>query len=237
VNLEVEEGKVLVLSDLHLGSPVSRAAERLPALIRFAEREGFALCINGDAIDLLQGSRTRLLAELVTLARDLRRFQQSGGRIFYVLGNHDLLVEHLLADLPVDVVPFLNLTSAGRRIRIEHGHVYEPSFARWPGLYEFGGRLARPLLLARKDVYRLWAAGQAANDRRRRRREQDGYPYYRACAQLFDRGFDAMVLGHTHLPEVTDRPGGLFVNAGDWMQRFTYVEIKAGDITLKRWDG
>ena len=58
-----------------------------------------------------------------------------------------------------------------------------------------------------------------------------------ASAQLFDRGFDAVVLGHTHLPEITERPGGLFVNSGDCLKRFTYVRIAEGDIALKRWDG
>ena len=39
------------------------------------------------------------------------------------------------------------------------------------------------------------------------------------------------------LPENTQRPDGLCVNAGDWLQRFAWVRRADGDITLKRWDG
>ena len=44
-----------------------------------------------------------------------------------------------------------------------------------------------------------------------------------------------MIFGHTHRPEITVRPDGLFVNCGDWMNAGTYAEIDSGTVTLERW--
>jgi UDP-2,3-diacylglucosamine pyrophosphatase LpxH len=59
--------------------------------------------------------------------------------------------------------------------------------------------------------------------------------HYEAASALFARGFDAVVFGHTHHPELTVRPDGLFVNGGDWMTQGTYVAIDDGEVTLHHW--
>lgn len=230
--LDVEVGRTIVVSDLHLGSPASTAEQRLPAFLAAVERSGATLCINGDGFDLLQSSMASLIAAALPVVRNLRRLVEAGTPVLYTLGNHDLALEHLLTDLPLRVAPFLNLTSGGRRIRLEHGHVYEPFYARHPGLYEFGGRLARPFLAVSGDVYKLWATAQLALDKRRRAGD---YPHHVAARMLFRRGFDAVVLGHTHHPECTDLGDGLFVNCGSWMSAGTWVDIRDGEITLHSW--
>jgi UDP-2,3-diacylglucosamine pyrophosphatase LpxH len=53
---------------------------------------------------------------------------------------------------------------------------------------------------------------------------------------LFRRGFDAVVFGHTHQPEVRELDGGTFVNGGDWLRRRSYVTIDAGDLALHEWE-
>jgi len=55
---------------------------------------------------------------------------------------------------------------------------------------------------------------------------------------LFERGFDAAVYGHTHLPEVRHVRGGTFVNGGSWMKGGgDYVRIENGALTLCEWTG
>lgn len=58
-----------------------------------------------------------------------------------------------------------------------------------------------------------------------------------AAEALFRRGFDAVVLGHTHQPELRQLAGGTFVNGGDWLRRRTYVTIDDGDLALHEWEG
>ena len=233
--LDITEERLVVISDLHLGSPASRASESLPSFLDHVADAGWSLCVNGDAIDLLQHSVPHLVAAGASVLTPFQRFLDDGNSLYYVLGNHDLVLEHLLQHLPMSVSPILNLRSGDARIRIEHGHVHEPVFSSAPGLYELGGRIGRGFLLLHGDTYRLYARVQRAVHRRRRAQGLDDYPAYRAADALFERGFDAVVMGHTHLPELVQRPGGTYVNGGDWMHAQTFVTIDNGVVELNRW--
>lgn len=236
--VDCEVDRLFVVSDLHLGSPVSTSAADLCGFVDHVAEVGGSLCINGDGFDLLQGDVASILAASLPVVRRLRRLLAAGGGVHYVLGNHDLALEHVLLDLPIPVSPYLDVRSGGARIRVEHGHVHDPFYARWPGAYELGGRLGRLALVANADVYRLWSAAQQRVDRRRRGHGRRGaYPHHASAQLLFDRGFDAVVFGHTHLPERTELPGGLFVNGGDWLGHRTVVVIEGGEVRLTEWDG
>lgn len=234
MKLEVREERMVVISDLHLGSPASRAAQLLPGFLAHVADEGWPLCINGDAVDLLQYSLPALVADSAIVLDALQGYLDHDLPVRYVFGNHDLVLEHLIQALPVDATPVLNVRSGDALVRIEHGHVHEPVWVRAPGLYELGGRLGRYLLLATGDVYQLWERVARAIHTRRRR-DLDEYPAYLAADALFERGFDAIVFGHTHLPERVERPGGTYVNGGAWMRSATYVTIDHGRVALRRW--
>ena len=235
--LDTAADRVLVISDLHLGSPASSAAARVPDFLDAIHDKGWTLVINGDGFDLLQSSWKSLMSEATPVLRRIRKLIDDGTNVFYTVGNHDLVLENLLDELPFTVTPFLNLKSGGKRIRIEHGHLYEPFYAKHPRLYEFGGRIGRPFLLANQDTYRFWSKAQEIVDARRRK-PIDGrsvYPHHIAATELMKRGFDAVVLGHTHAPERTELPDGVFVNSGSWMKGADLVRIEHGEITIGSW--
>lgn len=235
MQLNVAHDRVVVVSDLHLGCPASSASRDFDRFLDEVAATGRTLCINGDGFDLLQSSLAGLATAGFPVLGRLQELARSGTTVRYVLGNHDLALEHVLLDLRFQVAPFLNLTSGGMRIRIEHGHLHEPFYARFPGLYELGGRIARTALVARADTYELWARAQQRVDDRRRGRGAL-YPHHAAALDLFRRGFDAVVFGHTHQPERTELGGGLFVNGGDWLRRRTIVTVDDGRIALGEWE-
>jgi predicted phosphodiesterase len=236
VILRAAEERMVVVSDLHLGSPASTATLHFGAFLDEVEQSGRALCVNGDGFDLLQSSTVGLATACFPVLRRLQELAVAGVPVYYVLGNHDLALEHVLFDLPFTVAPFLNLRSGDRLIRIEHGHLHEPFYARYPGTYELGGRLGRLALLARADTYQVWAKVQERVDDRRRRADRPRpYPHHEAAVDLFKRGFDAVVFGHTHRPEVVELDGGTFVNGGDWMHHRTFVTIDAGEPAIHEW--
>lgn len=231
--LEVAADHLFVVSDLHLGN---RGVSSQRALLDFLDHlpgTGAGLVINGDGFDLQMGAIPRLLADSTPVIRRLTDLVAGGTSVRYVLGNHDILLEHLLHDLPMPVAPFLNVTSGGRRIRIEHGHVNEPFYARFPYLYELSSRALK--VVASPDTYRL----QALIRRRleARRTGTGTFPHHRSAEVLFDRGFDVVVNGHTHLPERTELARGLYVNGGDWLTHRTVVEIHDGEVRMREWPG
>ena len=119
---------------------------------------GASVCINGDGFDLAQTSFPRLAGDSLPVISSLRRLLDADLRVYYVVGNHDMVLEHFLSDLVFSrISPFLNLRSGDKLVRIEHGHLYDPWFSRAPVSYQWATRLAGYALVAVPDVYRLWA--------------------------------------------------------------------------------
>ncbi|HTN80538.1 MAG TPA: metallophosphoesterase, partial [Acidimicrobiales bacterium] len=140
--IDAEEGRLFVISDLHLGNPSSTARSRLVEFLEYARLTGTSVCVNGDGFEMLQTSFSRLSSDAVPVLNALKRLMRDGNRVYYLVGNHDISLEHFLEDwLFTQIAPFLNLTSGEARIRIEHGHLYDPWFVRYPKSYELGARV------------------------------------------------------------------------------------------------
>ena len=94
--IEVEEDRLIVISDLHIGNPYSRASRNLSSFIDYVIEGNYSLCINGDGVDILQGRLGRLTQHGINVMHLLRKFEAAGGRMYYVVGNHDIVLEHFL---------------------------------------------------------------------------------------------------------------------------------------------
>jgi UDP-2,3-diacylglucosamine pyrophosphatase LpxH len=233
--------RMVVISDMHVGNPFSEARANLGAFLDYVKTERFDLCINGDAFEILQTSFSSLARDSIGVLNEVRDLIDSGRHVYYVVGNHDLVLEHFLETwAQIHICPFLNVTHGDVRIRVEHGHLYDPFFMKHPDLYEFLTRAAGPLLHVYPDVYYLWSYYQSLKDRlgagRSKAIEEAGV-YYEAAEMLLRRGFDAVVFGHTHKPEDVALPSGRYLNSGNWMRGGTYIEILDGVPALKRWEG
>ena len=237
--IDADEERLLVVSDLHLGSPASDAERRLVRFLDHAADLGASVCINGDGFDLLQSSFSRLVRASLPILSKLRKVQEAGGNVYYVVGNHDLVLEHFLQHVLVfTMAPFLNVRSGGRRIRVEHGHLYDPFYSRFPRTYGFAGRAFGMTMLVHKDFYKVWSTMADGVDRVRRQRAGDVLelsPHHRAAERLLDRGFDTVVFGHTHHAEEVALPSGTYINSGTWMHGGTYVDIDGGHAVLRTW--
>ena len=241
MKIALRSERMVVISDLHIGNPFSEARRELNAFFSACLKRRYDICINGDGFEILQSSFATLARDSVSILQQLRRFSEEGLKVVYVVGNHDIALEHVLtATSQYMICPFVNLTSGERRIRIEHGHLYDPSFVKHPVLYEMLTRAAGPLLHFYPDVYRVWSRYQALRDRLRPSSPEGSKVcvYEEAADMLLRRGFDTVVFGHTHRACSTRRKdGGLYVNTGTWMQGGHYAEVVEGEVTLKVWDG
>ncbi|MDQ4143751.1 MAG: UDP-2,3-diacylglucosamine diphosphatase [Actinomycetota bacterium] len=239
--IDIAEDRLVVVSDLHLGNPASRAGASFRNFLDYVRQEGFSLCLNGDGLEMLQTRFARLIQDGLPLMTQISRLRREGRRVYYVVGNHDIYVEHFLDEwLTTGVCPFLNVTSGGKRIRIEHGHLYDPVFSRSPNFYEALTRLSSHLLFLHPDVYRMWDWAARSLDQRVRRRAHEPdevTTYHRSAVEVLNRGFDAVIYGHTHRAETCQLAKGIYINSGNWLQGGTYVEIDNGRVELKRWEG
>ncbi len=240
--IDAEFERLFVISDLHLGNPASTARDRLLGFLDHAIECGAGLCINGDGFEMLQTSMSRLAADAVPVVKRLHVLGERVGPVRYVIGNHDMVLEHFIEGwMLATLSPFLNVRSGDQRIRVEHGHLYDPFFAKHPDVYEAAAWLAGRFLALSPDTYALWTRAQKRLEDRRKRATVDdeassSVHYYEAAEMLLQRGFDTVVFGHTHNAEVVDLDSGTYVNSGNWLQGNWYVDIEAGQVSLRRWD-
>ena len=250
MNFTVHEDRLLVTSDTHVGSFFCDARRRFIEFLRYAADHRCNLVINGDGIDVVHTSLKRISTEAMALIRELERASKVI-TIYYTVGNHDLLLEHGIGEWgALKLVPFLNLHSGGKRIRIEHGHLYDPFLMNHPDLQHtltrftfYLCRLYPPWYFWHEGykVFRHKYVGRLTGESRRSRPGApiDNPRYLEAAEELSRRGFDAVIFGHTHHEAMLplNRQRAMYYNPGSWFRRPHYLTIDRGEIALKPWTG
>lgn len=248
---DVREERLIVTSDTHIGSHFCDARHGLIRLLDHAREQGYNVCINGDGIDVLHTSLARMTVEASALLRDIRRIA-ADITIYYTVGNHDIILEHAVGDWGgIRLVPFLNVRSGDRRIRVEHGHLYDPFLMKHPELqpaltrfigwccrfyppwYDLEERIKHvryrdlPRLMGRRNVSRAGVE-----------RPDENPAFIDGAEELAQRGFDAVIFGHTHHAGVLPLNDGAaqYINTGAWSRQPYYAVIDSGRIELKPWE-
>lgn len=238
---------MVIISDLHIGNPFSEATKQVIPFIKWAVENNYSVCINGDGLEIAQASFSKLVRDLPDFFKTLAEIRRKGKEIYYVTGNHDIALEHFLEDWGVmKVTPFLNVHSLNTRIRIEHGHIYDPFFVKHPELYEFLTHFAGFLLKIHPSIYKYWIKFEKIKSWMRSRskvRVNDKqilgeHPhFFEAAYELSRRGFDYVVFGHTHhAGEVILHEQSKYLNPGSWMLSRHFVAIENGKVELKEWN-
>lgn len=243
----VYEERLCIVSDLHLGNPAFDQSKWLSEFLAHLSEQETQLCINGDGIDLLYLSVPKFTAELKEILKGLKKYLSRGDRkIYYVIGNHDIYMESFLEDSGIfTTVPFLDVVSGGKRIHIEHSHLYDHFFLYYPRTYiavtKFLGVLIKiaPWLFNfsfKIEEFISWL--KRSRSAERREPAVDDPKYLRIAEELLGRGFDTVVFGHTHRFGVQKMGKGCYANAGSWMaEQVHYLQIDEGDIRLMEWKG
>lgn len=240
---EIKTDRLLVISDLHLGNPFSQAKQPTLDFLHWIAREGYDLCINGDGFEIAQVSFAKLAKDVPDILHALKAITKNGRNVYYVVGNHDIVFENFLNDWGgFKVAPFLNVWSQDKRIRIEHGHLYDPFFVSSPDLYEFLTSLAGVFLAIHPNLYKLWIDFEKLKSKLFHPKQTAGIPgehpnFLESVKELSERGFDGVVFGHTHhAGRVELADGKIYFNTGSWLMGTPYLDIHCGEMTLRNWD-
>jgi UDP-2,3-diacylglucosamine hydrolase len=239
-NSRVPASPCYVISDAHLGV-ASLDIER--SLVRFlrglAGRAG-SLVINGDLFDfwfewksVIPRSSFRALAALA----DLR---DAGVPILWIAGNHDCWGDEILReDIGVEYhVGAWTGDIAGWKTRLEHGDGLRQKEDR-------GYRMVRPVMRnplairAFRALHPDWASflanGSSGASRNYRSRDEGRGLRAIAMSELAaDPSLDLLIYGHSHVAALEQAPtGGVFANAGSWLDAPTYLRITPEAIELR----
>lgn len=246
------EERMVVVSDVHLGNRLFQARRPFIEFLKYVRANRYHLCINGDGVDIVQTTLKGLTRDLSHCSAELRKFVREGLRVYYTVGNHDIVLEHFLDDWDiVRVAPFLNLCSGDQRIRIEHGHLYDESYLNYPGIYKAATLLGGLALRIHPKAYVALERGKLLFERLGsvvapgaepvpKRDEGEVIPneplmYRERAAEISRNGFDTIIFGHTHCwGQVTLSTGATYINTGSWFLEPHYAEINQGKVTLRR---
>lgn len=206
----------LIISDIHLGSPVSRAKDLCRALRSWSFQR---LIILGDLFDNTRFARLnkhhwKLLHEL----REIRR--QSTGEVLWVAGNHDEVVLQPVARmLEAEVLgddDFLRFTVGTRQYIAMHGHQFDRHVAEYPVRAHVAGTLY--LLIQQADMMRDKRISRWVKQRSKELLKVAEEVAQQASCFAKTYGADTIVCGHVHLATQQVINGIQYINSGCWTE-------------------
>lgn len=240
--------KLVVVSDLHVDRWQQESKfEQFEDFLLYVRREAHTLVVNGDVLDLppIEGEEVSASSKRALLA--LLQAPLQGVRLVYVVGNHDIAFR----GWPIDLRPFVRIVYpfevvdlGGRRIRIEHGHYYDPLFNGGYDIlagirkflnYDVGKVAVDTWKAATRFLQRL--APETGRSAVGRADEPAIFGRWKdAAIRLKEAGFDLVLFGHIHSPKGPDEEPSFYVNTGDWVDHTTVTEVdESGRPTQFEW--
>jgi UDP-2,3-diacylglucosamine hydrolase len=233
-----------IVSDAHLGVASPQIERSFVSFLRGLAGEAASLIINGDLFDFWFEWKTVIPRRSFRALAALAEIRDAGVDILWVAGNHDCWGGEILReDVGVDyIVGPWNGNLAGWNVRIEHGDGLRDREDR-------GYRMIRPVMRhplairAFRAIHPDWASKLAhgSSNASRTYRARDEGRGLRSLAQRQlekDRDLDLLVYGHSHVPALERMDsGGVFANAGSWLDAPTFLRLTDEAIELREWDG
>ncbi|MDH5527255.1 MAG: UDP-2,3-diacylglucosamine diphosphatase [Nitrospirota bacterium] len=229
------------LSDAHLAFPEDanyrRVAQFLDRLSGLPD-----LFILGDFFAFWMGFSS-VPARYQPIVERLQRLTRGGTRLHYLEGNHDIdMAPYFARRLGAAVYPEqAEVTVGSRRLYLAHGDLVDET----DGGYRFlrGALRSLPLRVASRTVHPetvLRIARPFAEDKHYTEDYASHLPprFAEFSRARWAEGFDGVVLGHCHHPEMLEETVGgrpcFYANLGDWIRHFTWLGCENGHFTLHR---
>lgn len=234
----------LVVADLHLDYSRSGEVESLKKLIEHYSGRAKELVILGDVFESPRRNDSHL-DDLASIIEVFKKFMDKGGRINYVVGNHDLGMTALKGRYYGGrfqiSYPSASVNIGGLNVHFEHGHAYDPLFKN--SIYDLLRIIEERASFKVGDVAENLLNG-LFNLYQTKQQEDFGVPEFlnriwveSARKILKKEDVSVVAFGHTHRPEVLRVENGkYYFNAGSWHKQFTYGTIDDEFAKILRYD-
>lgn len=245
--------KVIFLSDLHLGANyISDHRDHEKKICRFLEEEctdADNIYLLGDVLDYWFEYREVVPKGFVRFFGTLARLSDSGVKITWVTGNHDIwLFGYLQEELGIEVIdePMIQRTIGSKKFVLAHGDRLgrrKLSFRLICGL--FRNKVCQRLYAS---VHPRWTVPFAhrwsSNSRYSHQLADDDERLH--CQIIMEEAeqvlslepdADYIVIGHHHLTmdEKISATNARVIVLGDWIENFSYAVFDGSEISLKKY--
>lgn len=220
----------LIISDIHLGSEISRARDAMCLLKSTTFRR---LILLGDIFNDLNFRRLKkehwqFLSYVRKLSNPKRNVE-----VVWVEGNHDLGLSDLMSHLVgVPVYQHYTWQFGGKRYLAIHGHQFDRFISRNYLLSRLGETLF--LWIQKLDARRKTVSRYLDRLNTRWLRLSDNVAGG-AIAFASHEGADHVFCGHTHVPMSAERDGVRYFNSGSWIsEQCSYITVGESGTEIHR---
>lgn len=227
--MAVKQADAIILSDVHIGSPMSRVDD----LVRVLRSYSFnTLILNGDIFDNANVRRVQNDGwEFLSYIRELTGEEKE---VIWVAGNHDFFAKNFFALLGARTCTEYTFTHLGKRCLVLHGDAYDRFLMRngvvsgtmgasYRAFQRLGGKRQRISRFVKRR-YKAWL--------RLSPRVAKG-----AVKHGLARNADVVICGHTHQAMEEKIHGVEYYNSGCWADRpSSLVVVDSSGIHIERFD-
>lgn len=234
---------ISIISDVHLGTYGCHAKELLNYLKGIRTK---VLVLNGDFIDMWQFKKSYFPKEHAQVIQRVMKMATNGTKVYYITGNHDDALRHY-SDFSMGNIHLrdkLVLQLNGQKHWIFHGDVFDLFIQYSPFISKLGGqgydwliRLNRLInnIRLRLGKPRMSFAGKVKN------RVKEAVKFVSdfeetAIKLAKEQGYDYVVCGHIHKPQMRKESEICYMNSGDWVENLTSLEYAHGRWNLYEYD-
>ncbi len=232
-----------VISDVHLGHASASVERALLSFLRWLPGRAGSLLINGDLFEFWFEWKTVVPRSGVRVLSALMDLRDAGVPMTMLAGNHDCWGGDVLRDAGLDfMLGPLEGDVGGWRAHVAHGDGLRAKEDRG---YRVLRRVLRNRLAIRAfggilhpDFASRIAMGSSHTSRTYTARDE-GRGLRAVASSLLDTPHppELVIFGHSHVPALERLPGGVYANAGSWLNQPTYLVVTPHDISLRSWDG
>ncbi|MBP6426852.1 MAG: UDP-2,3-diacylglucosamine diphosphatase [Bacteroidia bacterium] len=241
--------KIYFASDFHLGVPTyEKSLEREHKIVKWLDSikaDAEELYLLGDVFDFWFEYRTVVPRGYVRLLGKLAELSDSGIKIHYFIGNHDMWTfDYLEKELNVIIyrVP-IEISYNGKAFYIGHGDGLGPGDHGYKFIKKvFASKVCQWLFARLHPNFGIGIANYfskksriatGTTDEKFLGEEKEWLVIY-SKEILAKKHFDYLIFGHRHLPLDIKIDSSRYINLGDWIQYFTYGVFDGAEFELKK---
>jgi UDP-2,3-diacylglucosamine pyrophosphatase LpxH len=225
--------KTLIMSDVHLGMPDSKATQAAH-MLRHCECD--LVILNGDIVDAwaLKGGARWLPIHTHFVRSVLKKMEKEGTEVIYLRGNHDDILERFLpltfGSIRI-VKEYIHRSPQGKRYLVIHGDGFDSVATnhRWLAML---GAFGYDSLLAMNRVYNKWRAFIGKDyysvSKAIKGRVKSAVSFvdkYEVQLQKLahQRECEGIICGHIHTPADKQVEDIHYLNSGDWVESLSAI--------------
>ena len=250
LDFQLSGKKLYFASDFHLGAPnEEESKKREHKIIRWLDSiadDAAALFLVGDIFDFWFEYKHVVPKGYIHFIAKITQLRDQGIPIYFFTGNHDLWMKDYFTKelgIPVFTDP-IKITANGKLLYIGHGDGLGPGDRSYKFLKKvFTNPIAKWLFRwLHPDIGIRIATAWSGHSRISNAEKEenyflgDGEWLWAYCKELeAKQHHDFYIFGHRHLPlELEVGDNSTYINLGEWVSQFTYLEFDGENAKLQK---